>query len=74
MGRTGWLVFLVGAPLLGTSLAIMDLVLGLHGAAVAVFVALCIAALFAIGAVALTSAGADSRQEDRPGAGVTTSR
>lgn len=52
MRWTGWLLFLIGAPLLGGMLAIVDVVVGLQGAAVIVFVGLCTVALFAIAVTA----------------------
>jgi len=52
MRITTWLLILTAAPLPGVILALADLTLGLGGAAVTGFVAVCVVAASALGATA----------------------
>jgi hypothetical protein len=52
MRITTWLLILAAAPLPGVILALADLTLGLEGAAVTGFVAVCVVAASALGATA----------------------
>jgi hypothetical protein len=65
MRITTWLLILAAAPLPGVILGLADLMLGLGGAAVTVFAAVCVVAASALGATAAIGLARSLLRHDR---------